>query len=684
MAEEKNIIERIIKPNTARGRVWQIFIAILILTMSGLLIDAGKYYNQGVDWVSDKTGGTVGLPHVKEIGYSLGLDLQGGTHLVYEADVSNVPEGKEESSVEGVRDVIERRVNVFGVSEPEVRKVQTSQGEYRIIADLAGIKDVDKAIEMIGRTPLLEFKESGGTTTQLSAGEEEEIENYNQEVEKEAEEVLGKALSGGDFNSLKKEYDESEITDSPWVDEQSEPKIVSQIKDLEPGSVFGDLIKTAEGFEVVELEEERVKTNEFTGETAQEVKANHLLICYQGSQSCENDLSREEALEKIKEIKTEATPDNFTDLVKEHSTEPGAEQTGGDLGWFSREDMVKPFSDTVFDNQEVGTISYVVETKFGFHLIYKQDEREVKEYKINEILLKTKKESEYTEPETDWKNTELTGKYMETANLQWDRTGQPQVSLQFDDKGADLFEKITERNIEEKVAIFLDGELISAPTVNEKISGGQAVISGKFTVQEAKELVKRLNEGALPVPITLISQKTVGPTLGSVSVQDSLKAGIAGLIVVVLFMLAIYRYPGLLAVISLSVYGVLVLAIFKLLSITLTLAGLAGFILSVGMAVDANVLIFERFKEELRKGKDVDTAIKEGFRRAWPSIRDGNISTLITCFILMEFTTTLVRGFAITLGLGILVSLFSAMIVTKNLFLLLPKKWLNKKIIGIK
>ncbi len=683
-SEEKNILERIIRPNTARGRVWQVFLLIVFLTLGGLLINGGKYYNQGVDWLSGKTGGTVQLPQTKEIGYSLGLDLQGGTHLVYKADVSQVPQGKEESAVEGVRDVIERRVNVFGVSEPEVRKVKTAQGEYRIIADLAGIKDVDKAIEMIGKTPLLEFKEPGGETQELTEEQKKEIESYNRKAEEKAEEALGKALSGGDFEALKKEYDEAGNTEIRWLDSAGEPRITEKIKDLEEGKVFEDLIETDSGYLIVKLEEERVKTNEFTGETAEEVKANHLLICYEGAEGCDNGLSKEEALEKIKEIKEQATPENFESLVKENSTEPGAEQSGGDLGWFSRGDMVKPFSDTVFDNQEVGTISYVVETKFGYHLIYKQDEREVKEYKIDDILIKTKSKSEFVEPQMQWENTELTGKYLDSASLQWGRTGQAQVALQFDDEGSELFAEITERNIDKKVAIFLDGEVISAPTVNEKISGGQAVISGDFTVQEAKDLTQRLNEGALPVPITLISQKTVGPTLGSVSVENSLKAGIIGLLLVALFMLAIYRYPGLLAVVSLTIYGILVLAIFKLLSITLTLAGLAGFILSVGMAVDANVLIFERFKEELRRGKDIDSSIKEGFRRAWPSIRDGNISTLITCFILIQFTTTLVRGFAITLSIGILVSLFSAMIVTKYLFLLLPKKWLNNKIIGIK
>ncbi|HMB66065.1 MAG TPA: protein translocase subunit SecD, partial [Patescibacteria group bacterium] len=420
-----------------------------------------------------------------------------------------------------------------------------------------------------------------------------------------------------------------------------------------------------------------------TGEEEKEVKASHLLICYQEAQNCNSGLSKDEAYQKIKDIKQEADPNNFSELAREHSTGPSASK-GGDLGWIQKGDMVKPFEDTVFE-QESGTISYIVETKFGYHLIYKQDEREVKEYQVDDILIKTPDSQNMTgEQKIQWKTTKLTGKYLESASVQWNRTGRPQVALQFNDEGAELFEQITERNIGNKVGIFLDGKPISTPNVNEKIPGGRAVITGDFSVQEAKDLVMRLNEGALPVPIELVSQKTVGPTLGQESINDSLNAGIIGLILIALFMIAIYRIPGVISVLSLGVYGILVLAIFKVLSITLTLAGLAGFILSIGMAVDANVLILERLKEEFRRDKEVGDALPEAFKRAWPSIRDGNISTLITCFILMEFTTSLVRGFAITLGIGVLVSLFAAMVVTRNFMNLAPAKWLNKKIIGIK
>jgi len=223
------------------------------------------------------------------------------------------------------------------------------------------------------------------------------------------------------------------------------------------------------------------------------------------------------------------------------------------------------------------------------------------------------------------------------------------------------------------LAIFLDGQPISIPRVNEPILSGQAVISGSFTLQDAKLLAQRLNAGALPVPIELISQTTVGATLGNDSVQKSLVAGFWGLILVAIFMILYYRLPGLLAVKALLIYTVIILALFKLIPVTLTLAGIAGFILSIGMAVDANVLIFERLKEELRAGRDLTTAVEQGFRRAWSSIRDSNISSLITCAILFWFGSSIIKGFALTLAIGTLVSMFSAITITRQVLRLIAK-----------
>ena len=410
------------------------------------------------------------------------------------------------------------------------------------------------------------------------------------------------------------------------------------------------------------------------------------MICHNESEMCENGLSKKEAYEKIKKLKEQATPDNFIDLVKENSTEPGAGERGGDLGWFGRGAMVKPFEDAAFE-QETETISYVVETKFGYHLIYKQDEKVVEEYKISHILIRTLSKEDIIGATGAWENTELTGKNLEKAIVQFNpNDNSPEVSLEFDNEGAKMFEEITGRNVGKPVAIFLDGYPISTPNVNEKISGGKAVISGSFNIKDAKLLAQRLNAGALPVPIHLINQQTVGASLGHQSVENSLRAGMFGLILVAIFMILFYRLPGLLAVFALSVYGLLVLAVFKLWPVTLSLSGVAGFILSIGMAVDANVLIFERFKEELRSGKPLDSAIEEGFMRAWPSIRDGNVSTLITCFILIQFSTSVIKGFAITLGLGVLISMFSAIVITRNFLRMVSGEWLekNKWILGVK
>ncbi|MBU1177114.1 protein translocase subunit SecD [Patescibacteria group bacterium] len=438
---------------------WTLLSIFLIAVLSGFLIYP-IVWNKGVDWLNNKVGFTV-MPHFLEKPFKLGLDLQGGTHLVYEADLSNIASEDYIDSMQGVRDVVERRVNLFGVSEPVIQ-VNKVGSHYRLIVELAGVKDAHEVIKMIGETPFLDFRE--------------EIEISQEELDKQ-QSIYEKYLEG------------------------------------------------------IELTEE------------------------------------EKAI-----------------LAKE------------------------PFSPTI-----------------------------------------------------------LTGRYLKGAELQFDQqTYQSQVSLEFDSEGAKIFEDLTRRNIGKRIAIYLDGSVISAPNVQEAISGGKAQITGNFTLDEAKELVQRLNAGALPVPIDLINQQTIGASLGSISLDKSLKAGIFGFLAILLFIIFYYRLPGLIASLALVIYVILVLAIFKLISVTLTLAGIAGFILSIGMAVDANVLIFERFKEEFKSGKSLGGSIDEGFDRAWPAIRDGNISTMITCIILFIFATGLVKGFALTLGIGVLVSMFSAIIITKT------------------
>ncbi|HEY8476104.1 MAG TPA: protein translocase subunit SecD [Chloroflexota bacterium] len=272
----------------------------------------------------------------------------------------------------------------------------------------------------------------------------------------------------------------------------------------------------------------------------------------------------------------------------------------------------------------------------------------------------------------DGQEHELTGRFFRKAEVAFDpTTGRPVILFEFNDEGAKLFADITTRNVGRPIAIFLDDELLTAPTVREPITQGRGQIEGSFTVDEARNLVIQLNAGALPVPVQIEEERSVDATLGSDSVQKSIVAGQVGFLAVVLFMVLYYRLPGLLASLALVLYATLTLAIFKLVPVTLTLAGIAGFILSVGMAVDANILIFERMREELRRGQLLGPALESGFKRAWSSIRDSNVSTLITCGILYVFGSNLgasiVMGFALTLAIGVVVSMFSAIIVSRSL-----------------
>ncbi|MDD3918577.1 MAG: protein translocase subunit SecD [Candidatus Pacebacteria bacterium] len=277
--------------------------------------------------------------------------------------------------------------------------------------------------------------------------------------------------------------------------------------------------------------------------------------------------------------------------------------------------------------------------------------------------------------ESPYNKTELTGKYLNKASVSFDQTSmQPIIELEFDQEGAKIFEEITERNIGKTIAIFLDGGPIIgdfyAPRVDEKISGGKAIIRGDSDIQEVKTIVQRLNQGALPVPLsTPIVQQKVGPTLGQASLENAIKAGIVGLIAIVLFLVLFYKLGGLLASFALLIYILIIFSIIKIGGVTLTLAGIGGIILSIGMAVDGNILIFSRTKEELEDKHDIYTAIERGVDRAWPSIRDGNVTTLIVAIILYLLGTSFVKAFAFTLIIGILVSLFSVMIITR-IFLL--------------
>lgn len=435
-----------------KNRTFMLWVVIL-LTIISAMIDLPKNYHLKLSVGPVKIDQIINSPNIdlnigpiavkKDLSTRYGLDLSGGTHLVLEADMSKIASSDRNQAFASAKDIVERRVNLYGLTEPVVQQAKVADS-YRIIVEIPGISDSNQAIDLIGKTAQLTFREEGTTSAK------------------------------------------------------------------------------------------------------------------------------------------EATPSSLLEV------------------WS--------------------------------------------------------------------KLTELTGKNLKRSEVQFDtQTGSPTVGLEFDTEGAKLFSEITGKNIGKTVAIFLDDQLLSAPKVNEEIPNGKAIISGKFSLDEAKRLSIALNAGALPVPLKVIEQRNIGATLGAESIHKSLLAGIIGLSIVALFMIVNYGFLGVVADIALIIYSLIVFALLKLIPVTLTLAGIAGFILSIGMAVDANILIFERIKEEIRWGKDRVTALTLGFDRAFPSIRDSNASSLITCAILYWFGTGMVRGFAITLAIGILVSLFSAITVTRTL-----------------
>lgn len=461
---------------------------------------------------------------------------------------------------------------------------------------------------------------------------------------------------------------------------------------------------------------------------------------------------------------------------KEEGVNDNAKGKGGDLGYVKKGMLVPEFDSVLFDgNLKNGQVyDKVVETQFGWHIIKKieekgqGDDREIHaahilfakqqsaegepqdvidsinnetRAKAEDILKKALAGEDFAKlanensddpgnkPQPDFVSTGLTGKNLKSASVTFQSQGlsEPQVSLKFDDEGTKLFANITKRNLQKQVAIYLDGQIISAPTVQAEITTGEAVITGHFTVDQAKELVRRLNEGALPVPITLIGQQSVEASLGQISLEKSLKAGIIGLLLVVIFMIIYYRFFGLIAVLSLIIYTAIMVTIIKvgislsaglilfafillavtvnegfifgaiigyiflkligdLTPMTLTLPGIAGIIISIGMAVDANILIFERTKEEVRRGRNILSAVDEGFKRAWTAIRDGNLSSIFTAVILMLMGVGFVKGFALTLLVGVMISMFTAVMISKTFLNFILGNWIENKLwlIGIK
>jgi len=436
-------------------------------------------------------------------------------------------------------------------------------------------------------------------------------------------------------------------------------------------------------------------------EGTEQMNASHILMQYAGAERADPSVTRtkEEASALIQDInKRLAGGADFNAIAKTESDGPSKAQAGS-IGVITRGLMAPAFEATAFALKQ-GEVSGIVETSFGYHIIradkavsstsakatYELLTAKMDEATANSLITKVQQgevmrnEDQiivrtifFSMQPTGWKDTELNGQRFRTAAVTTDPyTSVPVVQIQFDEKGGQMFQELTKRNVGKQIAIFVGGELVSAPNVQGEISGGTAVITGSRTFEEAQQLAQDLNTGAIPAPIYLSGQTTIEATLGADALERSIFAAGVGLIILCLFMIIIYRMLGVIATIALLLYVSILIAATKLplllvsnQHVVLTLAGIAGIILSVGMAVDANVLVFERIKEELKKGKTYKTAVETGFKKAWPSIRDGNFSTLITCAILFLIGTSIIRGFAVTLTIGIMISMFTAVVITR-------------------
>jgi protein-export membrane protein SecD len=546
-----------------------IYVIIFSIVMIVIALPTVKYLPESVQGRFEK------------LAVNLGLDLQGGLHLEYKLDLSNVSEEKRDEAKAAVQAAAERKVNAYGVGEPIVWLSERGAETY-LMVEIPGVKNIEDVKNVIQKAPLLEFKESkteeemAKEKTDMDAAMAETLAPMNEEAHQKAVGALERAKNGEDFVALEREFSQNPDTAT------GEENVIDFKKRSDLPAEIGDVL--------------------------------------------------------------------FSDNLSDGSVYPDLVET--DQGWF------------IFKKLEMRG---------------ENDEREVKaEY------IPFGKVSIPVEP---YKATGLTGEFLERAdvNMQNARGGgisEPTVLLQFNSEGKDLFAEITKRNLGKPVAIYLDNELISAPTVQAEIVDGRAEITGNFTVTEAKELARQLTEGSLPVPFELVSQQSVEATLGAEALEKSLKAGMYGLLITMIFMTVYYRLYGFVAALALCVYSGTLVSIFKLssytpLSITLSLAGIAGIILSIGMAVDANVLIFERIREELRLGKPLRRAVNEGFNRAWPSIRDGNVSTIITSVILMMMGTSFVKGFAFILILGIIVHIFTAIVLVRIVLTYISGDWLS-------
>ncbi len=382
---------------------------------------------------------------------------------------------------------------------------------------------------------------------------------------------------------------------------------------------------------------------------------------------------------------------SFEDALNE-SKPKDAQEDFGKLSLAKKGTYLPELEKVLFDDSfKVGEVyKTLVETNFGWNIIKKVEiEGDGDNMQVSAQYIPFTKIQLPSNIDDRYKSTELTGRYLEGALVSFGSVGvsSPGVSLQFDKEGSKIFADLTKKNLDKTIAIYIDNEIITSPVVRTEITDGQAEISGDYSLDEAKKLAGRLNEGALPVPINLVSQQSVGASIGIEALKKSVKAGAIGLFLIIVYMIVYYRILGLIAGGAIALYAATIVTLFKMssvmnggLSITLTLAGFAGLILSIGMAVDANILIFERIREELKRGRGIRLAVEEGFNRAWIAIRDGNISTIITALILTTMGTGFVKGFAVILIIGVLLSMFTAIVLVKIVMHFSIGKWIENNL----
>jgi preprotein translocase subunit SecD len=651
----------------------------------------------------------------------LGLDLAGGTELDYKIDLSDAKSQNNdddpsndvslESIAESVRDSLEARVNPAGVGEIIVKRSQV-EGEEHVIIQMPPSSNVAKAKSDAERDNRLEFFEEDPTLEKKArleiAAELTGLKSWNWELKKEA-------LTTDPLVS-------HEVVKPRFRDEVADQDLVDALFAAQAGTFLNKIVETQTEAQYTLTEEGQLQitalpknvlaivyvteNKDYPREKTEKAKAHarHILFAYPEARRAGENVKYEskevalaEAEKMLQKLQEEGTQD-FEALAKEYSTENAAQHSGGDLGEFESDKMVPEFSDAVFSAEKIGLLSEVVESPFGFHVIEVLDLQE--EQMVNTYEPKVGYEMlAWNADELRWTPTELGGKQLENATVGYDEIGQPLVNLLFDSEGAEMFADLTERVAAKRcdgtycrLGIKVGGQWITQPTVRQKIIGRTSQITGNFTFDSAKDLADGLNLGAIDAPITLSGQMTITPELGQDQLEKSLKAGMFGFVAITIFIIIIYRFTGVIAAISLSLYAGLFMTILKVWPesfggpIVLTLAGIAGIVLSIGLAVDGNILIFERFKEEFRRGRGLAQAMDLGFERAWTAIRDSNLTTLLTCIILFTFGSSVIKGFAITLIVGTLLSLFTAIIISRNLlrFTLLFEFFHKPQFFGIK